>query len=214
MIGADVLRDCRLYGIVDLGYVAASDVDGVATAMMVGGVDIIQLRGKQQTPDELMEIARRLHRLTREARVPLVINDHPLIARDLGAEGVHVGQDDVSVAEARQVVGNDSFVGKSTHSFEQATRAATEGADYIGFGPLFATPTKPDYSPIGLVDIARAHETVSLPIFCIGGIKQSNLPQVIAAGGCRVVIVSEMLQTADVAAYARTVKSVLRSATL
>ncbi len=138
-----------------------------------------------------------------------MINDHAEIARDVGAEGVHVGQDDLPIAQVREIVGRDCIVGRSTHSLAQAQQAASEGADYIGFGPLFATPTKPDYAPIGLQDISAVHAAVALPIFCIGGIKLHNLPEVIAAGARRVVIVSGLLQAADVAEYARSAKALL-----
>lgn len=209
MSSAAVLQDCRLYGIVDLGYVNPDAAASVARAMIDGGVDVIQLRGKQQSIAELTDIAAELHASTKAAHVRLVINDHPGVARDIGAEGLHVGQDDMSVADARAAAGGDCIVGKSTHSVAQAIAAAAEGADYLGFGPLFATPTKPGYPAIGLGDIERVHRAVALPIFCIGGVKLSNLPEIIAAGARRVVIVSEMLQAPDVARYARTAKALL-----
>ena len=109
-------------------------------------------------------------------------------------EGAHVGQDDDSVAVVRAGAGRPILVGKSTHSLAQATAALPENPDYIGFGPLFSTPTKPDYQPIGLADISEVHRRVSLPIFCIGGIKLENLEQVIRAGARRVVIVSGLLR--------------------
>ena len=203
------LAEARLYGIVDLGYVRAECIEHVAREMIGGGVDVIQLRGKKQTPSELHELADDLHAITGDASVPLVINDYPEIARAVGAEGVHVGQDDLSVAAARAAVGVNCFVGKSTHSFEQATQAVADGADYIGFGPLFATPTKPDYQPIGVDEISRVHSAVTVPIFCIGGVKIENLPGIVAAGARRVVIVSGLLQAADIAEYARAAKALL-----
>ncbi|HEV8184342.1 MAG TPA: thiamine phosphate synthase [Chthoniobacterales bacterium] len=209
MSAGGTLHACRLYGIVDLGYVNAADAAGVTRAMIDGGVDIIQLRGKQQALRELMSLAARLRDATGEADIPLVVNDHPEIAREVGAAGVHVGQDDLSVAEAREVAGGNCFVGKSTHGFDQATQAAAEGADYIGFGPLFATPTKPDYGAIGLANVERVHAAVALPVFCIGGIKLENLRDVIAAGARRVVLVSGLLQARDVAEYARSAKALL-----
>lgn len=209
MSSAAVLQGCRLYGIVDLGYVNPAAAASVARAMIDGGVDVIQLRGKQQSIAELTNIASELHAITDTARVPLVINDHPGVARQIGAKGVHVGQDDIAVAEARRVTGANCLVGKSTHSFEQATQAVAEGADYIGFGPLLATPTKPDYKAIGLDDVRRVHRAVTLPIFCIGGVKLENLAGIIAAGARRVVIVSGLLQAADIAEYARTAKALL-----
>ncbi|MDQ6939700.1 MAG: thiamine phosphate synthase [Verrucomicrobiota bacterium] len=207
------LKDCRLYGILDLAYVARADAERVVQKMIEGGVDILQLRAKHENVTEIAEIARALQAITSAAHIPFVINDYAHVARDVGADGVHVGQDDISVAEVRKLLGPYGFVGKSTHSLEQAIAAQTEGADYIGFGPLFATPTKPDYAPIGLNQIGAAHAAVKLPIFCIGGIKLSNLAHVIAAGARRVVIVSGLLQARDIAEYARSAQMLLTRGT-
>jgi thiamine-phosphate pyrophosphorylase len=203
------LGDGRLYGILDLAYVAPDELIRVAGEMIDGGVDILQLRGKKQSAAELDAIATNLRTVTTKRSVPLIINDYPAIARSVGADGVHVGQNDLSVNDAREQGGGRLLVGKSTHSLEQARAAAEEGADYIGFGPLFATPTKPDYKPIGLADIAEAHRIVKVPIFCIGGIKLENLAQVIAAGARRIVIVSGLLLAPDIAEYARQAKALL-----
>jgi thiamine-phosphate pyrophosphorylase len=208
LTAADLSR-CRLYGIVDLSYVDPGDAAEVAGSLVRGGVDLLQLRAKDRAPDEIEELASGLQTVTRKAGVPLIVNDHPAIARSVGAEGVHLGQDDLSIAEARAIVGPDCAIGKSTHSLDQAIRAFYEGANYIGFGPLFATPTKPDYSPIGLDHIPKVHEAVRIPIFCIGGIKLDNLPKVIEAGAQRVVIVSGLLQAGDIGAYARAAKALL-----
>jgi thiamine-phosphate pyrophosphorylase len=205
---ADLDR-CRFYGILDLSYVESSDTERVAEQMIDGGVDLIQLRAKAHPSAEIAKIAAALHDTTLRRGVPLVINDHPEIARIVRAEGVHVGQDDLPIAEAREIAGPDRVVGKSTHSVDQAIRAFYEGADYIGFGPIFATPTKPDYPPVGLEEIRKVHEAVRIPIFCIGGIKLDNLPEVIAAGARRAVIVSGLLQAADIASYARSAKVLL-----
>ena len=127
----------------------------------------------------------------------------------MGIQGVHVGQEDDSIAQVRRAVRRPVIVGKSTHSLGQAIAAEREGADYIGFGPLFATPTKPDYLPIGLEGIRELHRQVKIPIFCIGGIKLENLEQVIAAGAKRVVIVSGLLQSDDPTDYGRRAKYLL-----
>ena len=205
----DSLASCRLYAILDLGYIAPEDAEKAAAQLILGGADLIQLRGKRRAVAELTRLAERLHRLTNQAGVPLIINDHAEIARDVAAEGLHLGQEDGSVALAREVIGRDCWIGRSTHSVSQALTAAAEGADYIGFGPLFATPTKPGYRPIGMGEIARVHRQVRIPIFCIGGIKLSNLPDVVVAGAKRVVIVSGLLQSADIAASARKAKQLL-----
>jgi thiamine-phosphate pyrophosphorylase len=197
------LDECRLYGIVDLGYVEESEAARVVEQMVQGGVDLIQLRGKGKSLDELAGCAARLHELTARSSTPLIVNDHAEIASHIPVEGVHVGQDDDSIELARRKAGRQIMVGKSTHSIKQAVAAQRERADYIGFGPIFATPTKPDYPPIGLADVRRLHAEVSLPIFCIGGINIDNLQSVIDAGAKRVVMVSALLKAHSIVDYAR-----------
>ncbi len=195
------LRDCYLYGILDTGYCEPDAMHAMLEAMLRGGIDIVQLRAKDLSPDRILELARGLHPLSREKGVPFIINDHPALGAEAGVEGVHVGQDDLSVAEARRLAGAGKIVGLSTHSLAQATAAVDSAPDYIGFGPLFATLTKPDYVPIGTEDIAAVHRQVDLPVFCIGGIKKENLPAVLEAGARRVVIVSGILTAPEPAGY-------------
>jgi thiamine-phosphate pyrophosphorylase len=202
------LSDCRLYGIVDLSYVQPLDICRVAESMVAGGVDLIQLRGKEKSIDELVDLARELHKITAQA-IPLIVNDHAEVAQKIPVEGIHVGQDDDSIALARAKATRPILVGKSTHSLDQARAAQSARADYVGFGPIFATPTKPDYKPIGLADIKQVHLDVTLPIFCIGGIKIDNLEKMIEAGACRVAIVSGLLKARDIAEYARACKKLL-----
>jgi len=198
-----------LYAILDHAYVMPNDAERAAGQLIRGGADMIQLRGKEQTASELARLANKLHRLTSEAGVPLIINDHAEIARDVPVEGLHLGQEDIPIAAAREIVQRDCWIGKSTHSVDQAMAAPEEGADYIGFGPLFATPTKPACQPIGMADIERVNELVRMPVFCIGGIKLNNLADVLRAGATRVVIVSGLLQSADIAAATREAKVLL-----
>ena len=213
------LADALLYGILDLGYVPAAAIESIAGQMLAGGIDVLQLRAKDRDETAIESFCARLVRLTESAGVPLIINDFPQLVPSVGAQGAHVGQDDFAVSDARWRAGRTltgdlppPIIGKSTHSFEQAVAAEKEGADYIGFGPLFATPTKPGRPAIGLEDIARVHAAVCLPIFCIGGIKLENLDAIIAAGARRVVIVSGLLQAPDIAGYARRAKERLQSA--
>ena len=197
------LYECRLYGIIDLGYVERRDAARIVEQMIEGGVDLIQLRGKNKSIGELVELAAELHDLTAKSSTPLIVNDHPEIARRVPVEGVHVGQDDDSIAIVREKAHHEILAGKSTHSLEQARAALRESADYIGFGPIFATPTKPDYAPIGLEDLRRVHAEVDVPIFCIGGINVDNLQSVIDAGAKRVVMVSALLKAHNIVDYAR-----------
>ena len=208
------IAQARIYGILDLGYTAEDSLERVAAHLCAGGVDVVQLRAKGRDECDIEDMANRVAPIFREAGVPFIINDFPELVPSVGADGAHVGQDDFTVADARWRAGRAlagevplPIIGKSTHSVEQALAAAAEGADYIGFGPLFPTPTKAGRPAIGLADIARVHALVSVPIFCIGGVKLENLDTVIAAGARRVVIVSGILQARDVVAYCRDAKA-------
>ena len=193
------LSTARLYGILDLGYLRPDQLESTARALIAGGVDLLQLRAKGHGPREILDYGRRGLPLCRESGVPFIVNDHPGIAAELGADGLHLGQDDGLLSEARQIVGPELVVGRSTHSLEQAEAALREGFDYIGFGPLFPTPTKLGRPGIGLGDIAAMEQRVGsrIPAFCIGGIKRDNLAEVRAAGARRVVIVSDLLTDPD-----------------
>ena len=207
------LVDRRLYGIVDLGYVD-SDVDAVVAttrALLDGGIDLLQLRAKDTGAGVILALGRAMLPLTRAAGVPLIINDHPEIAAAIDADGVHLGQDDGNLDDARATIGEGKIVGRSTHSPDQARAARAEGADYIGFGPVFTTPTKPGRPAIGSADIAAVHNELGadFPIYCIGGIKRDNAADMIAAGARRLVIVSGILQADDMAGYIGDVKALL-----
>lgn len=205
------LSHARLYGIVDLGYVVPTSLIRVTAEMIEGGIDVIQLRAKGHSTDEVKRWGAKLLPMCREAGVPFFLNDHVTLAASLGADGIHVGQDDASMDEVREAVGPDMLVGRSTHSLAQAAAAAADPrTDCIGFGPLFATPTKPAYTPIGTTDIREVTERhPDLPVFFIGGIKKENLADLVAAGAKRAVIVSGILQAPDITAYVRSARSLL-----
>ena len=212
------IADCHLYGILDLGYATPETAPRIVSQIIAGGVDLIQLRAKNFSEDQVQEMAERIIPLTGPAGIPFIINDFPEIVPAVGAQGAHVGQDDRTVADARWRAGRAlagevpaPIIGKSTHSIAQAVAAAEEGADYIGFGPLFATPTKPGRPAIGLDDLHRVHGLVKIPIFCIGGIKLENLDSVLAAGAMRVVIVSGILQAPDILACCRSIAQKLQA---
>lgn len=210
------LAEALLYGILDMGYVPPTDVERVTVALLEGGVDVLQLRAKEAGEEEFEALAGRIIGLTEAAGVPLILNDYPQLVPSVGAQGAHVGQDDFSVDDARWRAGRAlagevqlPLIGKSTHSLQQAAAAMEAGADYIGFGPLYPTPTKPGRPSIGLKEIAQVQATAKQPVFCIGGIKRENLEAVLEAGARRVVIVSQMLGARDIARYASEVRAVL-----
>jgi len=208
------LQRAAFYGIFDLAYAKAEDAESVCKQMLEGGVDIIQLRAKGKAPEEVLALAKRMKPVIAASNGIFIVNDNPEIARKAGADGVHIGQDDMSVAAARQLLVPGQLVGKSTHSLEQAQATAVEMPDYIGVGPLYATATKPDYTPVGLdlIGQVNADPTVAeVPRFCIGGVNLERLPEIIGAGAERIVIVSALLQASDITAYGREVRTQLDS---
>lgn len=210
------LSEALLYGIADLGYVNPEHLEHVVEKMIEGGIDVLQLRAKGISEEQIESYARRLVAITEQAGVPFIINDHPELVPSVGAQGAHVGQEDFEVSDARWRAGRAlasevalPVIGKSTHSVDQAHAAVRQGADYIGFGPLFATPTKPGRPAVGVSRILEIQETISVPVFCIGGIKMENLESVLEAGARRVVIVSGILQASDPAGYCSQIKKTL-----
>lgn len=199
-----ILENCRLYGIVDMGYTEPEQVEARTHALIDGGVRIIQLRAKGKELSQVKAWAVAMQAICHDRGAIFVLNDYPDMAAEIGADAVHVGQDGGSLVDVRRIVGDGVLVGRSTHSLEQAKQAKAEGADYIGFGPLFPTGTKPGRASIGLADITAAQEAAGeMPLFCIGGINDTTLPEVLKAGAKRVVIVSWLLQQADIAQTAQ-----------
>ncbi len=181
----------------------------LTAAAAQGGADVIQLRAKELTTRELIEEARRCLLVTKAAGVPLIINDRADVARVVGADGVHLGQDDLPVAAAREILGPGRVVGQSTHGVEQALAGAAEGADYLGFGPLFSTPTKPGYPPVGLGVVRQVVAAVHIPIVAIGGIEQRNLDSVLEAGAHCVAVVRAVCAAPDPERASRALKRAL-----
>jgi thiamine-phosphate pyrophosphorylase len=204
-----MLHTSRLYCILDLGYVPEENAAAVTASLLAGGADLLQLRAKGQELATIRRVAEKLLPLCRAAGVPFILNDFPDLAAAIDADGVHLGQDDGPLGAAREIVGPGKLIGRSTHSLEQARAALAEGFDYIGFGPLFPTPTKAGRPAIGLEEISLMENQVGaeIPAFCIGGITPETLPAVLAAGARRVVVVSALLQAPDVTAATRAIRN-------
>ncbi len=202
------LSDCRLYTFIDTAYLNGRRPAEVARALCEGGSDIIQLRAKHSGPEDIRRMAASILPVTRAAGVPMVINDFPDIARELGAEVVHLGQEDffdAGPAHRSQLssLPPPFLLGLSSHAPDQAARAVAAGADYIAIGPVFATGTKPGRAPVTLDYVRWAAANVPVPWFAIGGITLGNLDAVLAAGAQRVCVVSAILNAPDVAAACR-----------
>ncbi|HEU4977476.1 MAG TPA: thiamine phosphate synthase [Solirubrobacteraceae bacterium] len=178
------LHDACLYLVAD-----TAALERVLDAALAGGVDVVQLRDKTASDEELLRAAQAIGARCREAGALFLVNDRPDLAAAAGADGVHVGQDDEPVAAARALVGEDAIVGLSTHSVEQAHAGARSGADYIAVGPVHETPTKEGRAAIGLEPVRWAAANVDVPWFAIGGLDARNVHEVVDAGARRVVVV-------------------------
>lgn len=200
-----------LYAILDASYLGNRDPGTVSAQMVAGGIDLLQVRAKDAPDATVVAMTRAALANCRPAGVPVIVNDRPDLAVDTGADGVHVGQDDLPVEEVRRIVGPARIVGKSSHSLAQALAAQAEDVDYFAVGPVFSTPTKPTYVPVGLELVRQVAPVATKPFYCIGGIKNDNAGQVLAAGARRIVVVSGILQARDPACYCRALKALLNS---
>jgi thiamine-phosphate pyrophosphorylase len=196
--------DPSVYLVLDRLFVGQRDLLATLEAAIAGGVTVVQLRDKQAPRPLFLEQARRMLALLRPRGVPLIINDRVDVAREIGADGVHVGQDDMPAAEARRLLGPDAIVGLSVSRPEECAGADPALVDYVGLGPVFPTDTKPDVPPALEVGGVRAlRPRRSVPVVAIGGIAGSNAAGVIGAGADGVAVVSSVCAASDPEAAAR-----------
>jgi len=213
------LHECRLYAFVDTTYLRGRAPGLLAQQLCDGGADLIQLRAKQSPPDEMRRLAESILPVTRRAGIGLAINDHPLLAQEVGAEFCHLGQEDFfgagythvsqlagASAGVQQVPATRIQIGLSTRAPEEASRAVAAGADYLGVGPVYPTGTKPDAQLATLEYVRWAAANLRIPWFAIGGITLDNLDDVLAAGARRICVVSAILCAADLTAACRKFK--------
>jgi len=204
------LQEARLYLVCDLRP-GGRPLEDVLAPALAGGVDVVQLRDKHASAKELIAAAKIARRLCDEAGALLILNDRPELVRSANADGCHVGQDDMEPAAARERAGAETLVGQSTHFPDEVAAAAA--ADYIGVGPVYATPTKPGRHPVGveLVRFAAFHAPV--PFFAIGGIDAGNVHEVVTAGADRIAVVRAIAEAADPAAAAAALRAELPAGT-
>jgi len=187
---------------------------------IAGGVDIVQLREKQLPDEELVAVANAARALCERLGALLIVNDRPLVAREVGADGVHVGQDDMPVAEVRELVGPDMLIGLSTHAPAEIDAVATDaadtggemgagGPDYIGVGPIHETPTKPGRAAVGLELIRHAAAHSPVPFFAIGGLHPGNLAEALDAGASRVCVLRAITAAEEPQSAARELRNLI-----
>lgn len=204
--------DWTLYVITDAKLSRGRSHREVIRAAIRGGATVVQYREKEGTTRRLVEEARALLTLAHQMGVPFIVNDRVDIALAVDADGVHVGQDDMPAPIARKLMGPGKIIGVSAANLEEALQAERDGADYIGAGPIFATPTKPDAAPpIGLEGLAEICRQVSIPVIAIGGINEENAAAVIRAGAAGVAVVSAIVAAPDVEASARRLREIVEA---
>jgi thiamine-phosphate pyrophosphorylase len=197
------LRSARLY------LVCEQRPDRFLQAALRGGVDIVQLRMKDAADDAILATARRFRRVCAQHGALLIVNDRPDLAAAAGADGVHLGQDDATVAQARAAVGGERLIGLSTHTPAQVDAATGAGVDYIGVGPVNETPTKPGRPAVGLELVRFAASHARVPFFAIGGISTANVAAAGAAGARRIAVVRALCDAADPEAVASELRAAL-----
>jgi thiamine-phosphate pyrophosphorylase len=207
-VGCERLAAAQLYVLLD-GRESIEEFEQLARLLIEAGVDVLQFRDKRLTDRELIDRARRLRKLTHGTSTLLIINDRPDLAALVRADGVHVGQEELSVKDARTIVGPDMLVGVSTHSIEQARQAVLDGANYIGVGPTFPSGTK-QFGHFPGVELLRAVAAeIRLPAFAIGGITRENIGRVLAAGITRFAVSGAAIEADDPSQAARELRALL-----
>jgi thiamine-phosphate pyrophosphorylase len=194
----ELLSKVRLYVIADKGICGDRNIEEVVAQAIEGGADMIQYRDKESDDKTFLKTASSLRDICKDRDVPFIVNDRVEIALKTDADGVHLGEEDVSIKEARSVLGPNNIIGKTVRTIPQAMKAEEEGADYVGLGSIFQTTSKQIGEPIGTEIIAKVQDVLKIPVFPIGGINLSNLDQVIRAGGRRIAVVSAVVLSKDV----------------
>lgn len=185
------------------------DLPAFLDAVLAGGVDIVQLRDKDAPAEEQRAASRAFMEAARRHGALFVVNDDPALAAEVGADGVHVGQDDTDPSAARAVVGPDLLIGRSTHAVEEVDRALAEDCDYFAVGPVSETPTKEGRPGIGLEPVRHAARVADRPWFVTGGMAADTIPAVLAAGADRVVVVRAITAAADPEQATRALRAAL-----
>lgn len=193
----------RLYAVTDDAWLGGRTLMQCVSQALAGGATFVQLRDKKASVESLVEQAKELLPLCREAGVPFVIDDDVEAARASGADGVHVGQDDAACEEARRVLGPDAIVGVSVQTVEQACAAQAAGASYLGVGALFGTPTKPDAQLVTLDELHAICEAVDIPVVAIGGLNARTMSALEGTGADGAAVVSAIFAADDIEAATR-----------
>ncbi len=200
-----------LYPIIDSGFIKPESMANIAEEILKGGAKILQLRVKDVSTKDFIEMARDIKKTTNKYNATLIINDRVDVCMAVDAEGVHLGQDDLSVKQARKLLGDGKIIGISTHTVEEINNASKDGADYVGFGPIYKTDTKSDtHSVQGIDKLKEIRKATKLTLVAIGGINRDNIGEVISSGADSAAIISDILNGQKSDDIENIVKSLLK----
>lgn len=204
--------DIDIYPVTGRGLYGGRSDEEVIAQLAAGGAKVVQLREKGLADGALLELARLYRRETAKHGMLLVINDRPDIAMITGADGVHLGQDDLPVGAVRELLGPDAIIGASSHDLAEAQRAEAQGATYVNIGPVFTTPTKPGAKTVGPEMVRQVVSGVKIPVTCMGGIVDENIDQVLAAGARRIGVITAVFGKDDIERATRALVTKIREA--
>ncbi|MFH1441556.1 MAG: thiamine phosphate synthase [Candidatus Omnitrophota bacterium] len=206
-----LLSDSRLCLIIDKETAGNKSILRIASEIKASGIPcIIQFRDKISKKADILKEACNLKKLLLKSSIVFIINDYLDIAKITDCDGIHIGQEDINIVSARGILGKEKIIGVSCHSLKQAKQARDNGADYIGIGPVFGTPTKPEYKPIGLKMLSRVVKQIDIPVFAIGGINKDNIQQLTSAGADRIAVVRAVCQAENTKKELKQIRSILK----
>jgi thiamine-phosphate pyrophosphorylase len=202
------LLEFRLYVILDIDICEQQgNIVEIADQVILGRADVIQLRAKNYSDRKIIKVAQDIIKLAKTSKTLFILNDRADLAQIINADGIHLGQEDICIKDARNILGINKIVGISTHSIEQATRAEREGADYIAIGPIFSTTTKPQSTALTPEIILQVKEKVKIPFLAVGGINLNNLGQILACGAKRIAVCNAIVTARDIAVTTKEFRS-------
>jgi len=209
----EICKDWNLYVITDLELAAPRRYPQIIREVLLGGANVIQIRDKTTPFEEMVDVCRKIKPMFHEFGASLIINDNPYLAREIDADGIHLGQEDMPVDIAREIVGKDKIIGLSTHTKQQSILALYMDVDYIGLGPIFPTPTKKySFSPLGLEVLKWVSKEIPLPLVPIGGITSENILEVCQNGATAPAVISAVMAKDDLQSATRELIEIINQA--
>lgn len=205
-----MLKNCRVYVILDRETLGNRSIFDVANGVKDSRACIVQYRDKAQDRGSILRNALRLRKIFSKTNTVFIVNDYIDVAKILDTDGIHLGQSDLNIETARKILGKDKIIGISCHNLKQAKQAQAKGADYIGLGSVYSTPTKPGYKAIGLKPINEIKKHIKIPFFVIGGINQGNVKQVLASGAKRIAVCRAICRAKNIRQAVRDLDDAIR----